>query len=167
MARDESAHAVRLTRIDPVFSLQEQLRVAAASTWKPGMEFLLWYENGPIGVFIRESLWGYPITLSSHAVGMAAVMGVVLALNMRVLGYAKGISPLSFDKLFVVGWIGFAINLISGLILFAGTTSSYFFQGTFQLKIGAIVVGGILMKLVMNAVRENKSIVVQKALALA
>jgi hypothetical protein len=29
------------------------------------------------------------------------------------------------------------------------------------------VVGGILMKLVMNAVRENKSIAMQKALALA
>jgi hypothetical protein len=98
---------------------------------------------------------------------MAAVMGVVLVLNMRVLGYAKGVSPLSFDKLFLVGWVGFAINLLSGLILFAGTTSTYFFQGTFQLKIGAIVVGGILMKLVMNAVRENKSIAMQKALALA
>jgi hypothetical protein len=131
------------------------------------MGFLLWYENGPIGVFIRESLWGYPITLSSHAVGMAAVMGVVLALNLRVLGFAKGISPLSFDKLFLVGWVGFAINLISGLILFAGTTSTYFFQGTFQLKILAIVAGGILMKFVMNAIRENKSEAVQKGLALA
>ena len=131
------------------------------------MDLLLWYENGPLGVFIRESLWGYPITLSSHAVGMAMVMGVVLALNLRVLGYAKGVSPLSFDKLFIFGWVGFAINLISGLILFAGTTSSYFFQGTFQLKIGAIVLGGILMKFVMNAVRENKSAAVQKGLAFA
>jgi hypothetical protein len=131
------------------------------------MDLLLWYENGPLGVFIRESLWGYPITLSSHAVGMAMVMGVVLALNLRVLGYAKGVSPLAFDKLFIFGWVGFAINLISGLLLFAGTTSTYFFQGTFQLKIGAIVLGGILMKLVMNAVRENKSAAVQKGLALA
>ncbi len=131
------------------------------------MGFLLSYENGPIGVFIRESLWGYPITLSSHAVGMAAVMGVVLALNMRVLGYARGISPLAFDKLFAVAWVGFAINLVSGLILFAGTASTYFFQGTFQLKIGAILAGGILMKFVMGAVRDNKSIAVQKALALA
>ena len=125
------------------------------------MGFLLWYENGPIGVFIRESLWGYPITLSSHAVGMAAVMGVVLALNIRVLGYAKGVSPLAFDKLFLVGWIGFAINLSSGLVLFAGTNDGYVHA------IGAIVLGGILMKFVMNAIRDNKSIAVQKALALA
>lgn len=131
------------------------------------MDFLLWYEEGPIGVFIRESLWGYPITLSCHAVGMATVMGVVVALNMRVLGFAKGLSIPAFDKLFIIGWIGFIVNLVSGLILFAGTATSYFFQGTFQLKIGAIVLGGILMKLVMNAVRANKPQVTQKSLALA
>jgi hypothetical protein len=131
------------------------------------MDFLLWYEEGPIGIFIRESLWGYPITLSCHAVGMATVMGVVVALNLRVLGFAKGLSIAAFDKLFIIGWIGFIINLISGLVLFAGTASSYFFQGTFQLKIGAILLGGILMKLVMNAVRANKPQVTQKSLAFA
>ena len=62
------------------------------------MGFLLWLEEGPLGIFIRESLWGYPIVLSSHAVGMATVMGVVVALNFRVLGYAKDISVLAFDK---------------------------------------------------------------------
>lgn len=131
------------------------------------MDFLLWYEEGPVGIFIRESLWGYPITLSCHAVGMATVMGVVVALNLRVLGFAKGLSVAAFDKLFIIGWIGFIINLVSGLVLFAGTASSYFFQGTFQLKIGAILLGGILMKLVMNAVRANKPQVTQKALAFA
>jgi hypothetical protein len=129
------------------------------------MGFLLWYENGPVGVFIRESLWGYPIVLSSHAVGMATVMGVAVALNMRVLGFAKGISIQAYDKLFYIGWLGFIINLVSGIILFAGNASVYTFQWTFQLKIGAILVGGILMKVVMNAVRENKPEATQKMLA--
>lgn len=129
------------------------------------MGFLLWYEEGFFGVFIRESLWGYPIVLASHAVGMATVMGVVVALNMRVLGFAKGLSVPAFNRMFLVGWLGFAINLISGLLLFAGTASSYFFQGAFQLKIGAIVLGGILMKVLMNSVRENKSPALQKSLA--
>lgn len=110
-----------------------------------------------MGIFIRESLWGYPIVLSSHAVGMATVMGVVVALNFRVLGFAKDISILAFDKLFLIGWVGFIINLISGLILFCGSSSVYFFQGSFQLKIGFIVVGGILMKVIMNNVRAGIS----------
>lgn len=121
------------------------------------MGFLMWLEEGPMGVFIRESLWGYPIVLSSHAVGMATVMGVVVALNFRVLGYAKGLSALAFDKLFVIGWVGFIVNLISGLILFCNTPTTYFFQGSFQLKIGFILAGGVLMKVVMNSVRGNTS----------
>ena len=129
------------------------------------MDFLLWYEEGPMGIFIRESLWGYPIVLFSHAVGMATVMGVVVVLNMRVLGFAKELSIPAFAKLFNIAWLGFFINLVSGLILFAGSASSYVFQGTFQLKIGAILLGGILMKFVMGAVRDNKPPVVQKLLA--
>ena len=121
------------------------------------MGFLIWLEEGALGIFIRESLWGYPIVLSSHAVGMAIVMGVVIALNLRVLGYAKDISILAYDKLFFIGWIGFIINLVSGLILFCNTPTTYFFQGSFQLKIGSIVVGGILMKVVMNSVRGDTS----------
>ncbi len=131
------------------------------------MDLLLWYENGLVGTFIRESIWGYPIVLSSHAVGMATVLGIALMLCLRVLGFARGITVTAFDKLFTVGWIGFAINLISGIILFAGSASLYFFQWTFQLKIGAILVGGILLKVVMSAVRANKSESTQKLLAAA
>ena len=121
------------------------------------MGFLIWLEEGALGIFIRESLWGYPIVLSSHAVGMAIVMGVVVALNLRVLGYAKDISILAYDKLFFIGWIGFIINLVSGLILFCNTPTTYFFQGSFQLKIGSIVVGGILMKVVMSKIIQMKN----------
>jgi len=87
---------------------------------------------------------------------MATVMGVVVALNFRALGFAKDISMLAFDKLFIIGWIGFVINLVSGLILFCNTPTTYFFQGSFQLKIAFIVAGGILMKVVMNSVRSGK-----------
>jgi len=131
------------------------------------MGFLVWLEESPLGVFVRESLWGYPIVLSSHAVGMATVMGVVVALNFRVLGYAKGISALAFDKLFIIGWVGFVINLVSGLILFCNTPTTYFFQGSFQLKILLILTGGVLMKVVMNNVRGHTGDLVTKLTSVA
>lgn len=120
-------------------------------------QLLLAYENGFVGTFIRESVWGYPIVLSCHAVGMATVLGVALMVCLRVLGFAKGISVVAFDKLFTIGWVGFIINLASGVVLFAGTSSLYFYQWTFQLKLGAILLGGILLKQVMNSVRANGS----------
>lgn len=121
------------------------------------MGFLIWIEESGVGIFIRESLWGYPIVLSSHAVGMATVMGVVIALNFVVLGIVKDISPQAFDKLFMVGWVGFFLNLISGLILFCGSASVYVFQGSFQLKLAFILLGGILMKVLMNGIRNGRA----------
>lgn len=131
------------------------------------MNFLLWIEESILGIFIRESLWGYPIVLSSHGVGMAIVMGVVIALNMRVLGYAKDLSIQAFDRIFLIGWLGFFINLVSGLILFSGSASVYFFQGTFILKISFILVGGILMKVVMNGIRNHRDEKMTKIISVA
>lgn len=129
------------------------------------MDFLLWVEESWMGIFIRESLWGYPIVLSSHGVGMAIVVGCVVAANMRVLGFAKGLSVRAFDGVFIVGWLGFLVNLISGLILLAGNASVYFFQGSFQLKIAFILVGGILMKIMMNGIRDNRDLAVTRIIS--
>lgn len=129
------------------------------------MDLLLWIEESQLGIYIRESLWGYPIVLSSHGVGMATIVGVAVALNLRVLGFAKQISVPAFDRIFIVGWIGFFVNLISGLILFCGSASRYFFQGSFQIKIAFIVVGGVLMKVIMTRVRANQNETTTKIIA--
>ena len=129
------------------------------------MGFLLWIEEGPLGIFIRESLWGYPIVLSTHGVGMAIVVGVVVGLTLRTMGFAKSISVPAYGNIFYFGWFGFLINLVSGLILFAGSASIYTFQGSFQLKLGLILLGGILMKLIMNSVREGRNEGTIKALS--
>lgn len=121
------------------------------------MSFLLWIEETGLAVFIREDLWGYPIVLSSHAVGMATVMGVVVVLNMRALGFASQIPVPSIQKLFPVAWLGFALNLLSGLALYSASAATYTLQGSFQLKIGLIVLGGISLKLLMNGIRAGKA----------
>ena len=120
------------------------------------MGFLTWIEDGPLGIYIRESLWGYPIILSSHGVGMAIIVGVVVGLTFRGMGFAKPISMTAYDRIFLVGWLGFIINLVSGLILFAGSATVYTFQGSFQLKIGLILLGGILLKVIMSSIRDGK-----------
>ena len=98
----------------------------------------------------------YPIALSAHGLGMMTVMGVVIAFNMRVLGFAKDISISAYDRLFMIGWTGFMLNLVSGLLLLTGYFSTYISQGSFQLKIALIVIGGILMKSIMGGIRNGR-----------
>jgi hypothetical protein len=121
------------------------------------MEYLVWIEESALGVWIRESLWGYPIVLSCHAVGMATVVGVVTMIDIRVLGYARRIPIASFDRLFTIAWAGFLLNFISGCMLFSGDAQRFFFQTVFQIKIGLIVLGGLSIWLLLRQILSNRA----------
>ncbi len=100
--------------------------------------------------------WVYPTILSAHGLGMMTVMGVVIAFTLRVLGFAKSISINAYDRLFMVGWAGCALNLVSGLLLLSGAFSTFIYQSAFLIKIALIVVGGILLKVVMSGIRSGR-----------
>lgn len=119
------------------------------------MGILISIEESGVGVWIRESLWGYPIVLSCHAVGMAIVVGTFAMVDIRVLGFASGIPITAFKRLLTIGWLGFLLNLVSGCLLFTGDAQRFFFQGVFEIKMGLIVLGGIMMWYLVRALRVD------------
>src|SRR5437764_2336031 len=82
------------------------------------MDMLTQLEETNLSIWLRESDWSQPILLCFHAVGMAMVVGISLMFSARVLGYAKDFPLAGFDKLFGLAWIGFAMNAVSGTLLF-------------------------------------------------
>jgi hypothetical protein len=116
---------------------------------------LLAIEESALGVYIREDPWGFAIALSCHAVGMAMSLGVVMVLNFRILGVLKQVPVLAHTALFGTAWLGFLINLLSGLALYTSHATEYTYQSVFMLKLGLLAVGGYLMKLTIDAVRAN------------
>jgi hypothetical protein len=107
------------------------------------MEFLRPLEKSPIGVWVRESEWGYAIVLCAHAVGMAIVVGILAMICLRVLGYGKGVGLGQLRKLSAIAWIGFAINAVSGVMLFFGNARRLAEATAFQVKLVFIVAGGV------------------------
>ena len=109
------------------------------------MSLLSWLEDNPLSQFILEDAFAHPILLCIHAVGMAIVVGLVLMFDLRVVGYPKTLPLTAFKNLTKLGWTGFALNALSGLVLFATRASSLPFNLAFQLKIGLILFGGLSM----------------------
>lgn len=107
------------------------------------MEFLTWLENLPISQWILIDEFGHPALLSAHAIGMGLVVGIVLMLDLRVLGYAQGIRLDSFRQLIVLGWAGFALNAASGVLMFMAYATTLIANWTFDLKILLILAGGV------------------------
>lgn len=105
------------------------------------MEILWWIEDSWLGMLVSSSLWGYPIVLSLHAVGMAVLVGVSLILAMRVLGFAQAIPVTALAPFWTVALVGFVVNLLSGVALFMGNASVLFFNTAFHIKLIGVVVG--------------------------
>jgi hypothetical protein len=90
-----------------------------------------------------ESDWGYPIVLTSHAIGMALVVGILLMLDLRVLGMAKTISFDSLRIYFRVAWLGLVVNACSGTLLFLANYTAFLHNTAFLTKISLLAVGGL------------------------
>lgn len=113
---------------------------------------LEWLENTAVARMVQESSWGYPIVLSSHAVGMAILAGIVLMINFRVLGLAPAISLSGLKTMYRVAWIGLVINVISGAMLFVANADAFYESTPFRLKILFLVIGITLMVLLARRI---------------
>lgn len=108
------------------------------------MSLLASIEDSAVGVWIRESEWGYPIVLIGHTLGMACLVGVVSALALRVLLAKTPTASAWFDPWFRIAWLGFAINLMSGLVLFSGSPQRFLSNPAFLSKLAALALGALL-----------------------
>lgn len=106
-----------------------------------------WLESTAAARMVQESIWGYPIILSGHAVGMAILVGIVLMINFRVLGFASTVPMTALRPMFRVAMIGLVVNVISGTLLFSANANSFFESNPFRVKIVLLVLGGILLAL--------------------
>ncbi len=104
-----------------------------------------WRESSAAARLVQETLWGYPIILSSHAVGMAVLAGIVLMLNFRVLGLAPAVPVSALRPIYRVALIGLVINVISGVMLFVANPDAFLVSKPFWIKITLLVVGITLM----------------------
>ena len=105
--------------------------------------FTDWFLGSP-------SIWAYPTVLTLHTVGMAILVGASFVINLRVL-QVSGVIPLHrLRPLYRVIWIGFTINLVSGLILFATEAAARVVDPVFYVKMASIAValalGGVVKR---------------------
>jgi len=79
-------------------------------------------EATSLAVFVRESLWGFPILVATHIIGLVFSVGVVLWLDLRLLGVSMTGVPVSrvYRRLMPLAFVGFAVMIVSGATIFTG-----------------------------------------------
>lgn len=85
-----------------------------------------------------DSIWAYPTVLTLHTVGMAILVGASFVVHLRVLNVGAGVPLARFTAMYRFIWLGFGVNLVSGLILFVTEAADRAVDPVFYIKLGAI-----------------------------
>jgi hypothetical protein len=94
----------------------------------------------------------YPVVITFHSIGLATLVGLLMVIDLRVLGFARSLPLPALRKLMKVVWIGFWVNAVSGSMLFCIDAKKDFYSGLFRTKLSAIALGLILGTLIKNRV---------------
>ena len=100
----------------------------------------------------------YPVVISLHSVGLALLVGLLVVIDLRVLGFVKGLPMAALRKLMAVVWIGFAVNTASGAMLFSIDALKDYHSSLFRLKLSAIAIGiiaGVLINRSLGVVQPS------------
>ena len=115
------------------------------------MSFLQAIYDTDFARMMRESLWGYPIALTVHSLGMGVLVGVLVVVDIRILGWFRERLPFWTIKPFItLAVIGFVVNLISGTLLFIADAVNYVHNPAFIVKIVGVFAGMIVLWLMMR-----------------
>jgi hypothetical protein len=118
------------------------------------VSFFAWLEALPVSQAILTGIWLHPFLLVGHSVGMGVLVGIILMLDLRVLGYL-GVIPVSiFGRLIGLGWAGLALNFVTGVLMFMAYAHTLAGNWTFQLKMVCILLGGVSIWMLRRSLRQ-------------
>jgi len=97
--------------------------------------------------FVNAYDWVWPICEIFHFAGMALLIGTVGFIDLRLLGFGKGVPIHALERLLPYGIAGFVVNTVTGLVFVAGNpvggAMAYLENLSFQLKMLLILLAGI------------------------
>ena len=106
-------------------------------------------EQSALGLWVMTSPAGYYIMLGFHATGLAMLVGSVMVIDLRILGFVRGIDEKAMAGLVKFAWLGLAINVLSGISIFIGEANKAFYSNSFRVKI-LLMVCGVISTAILN-----------------
>ena len=105
------------------------------------VELLTLLEENALSVFIREfpSVFGFPTILFLHTLGLAMVAGVSIAIDLWILRGPAASVALNLLGLARTMWLGFGINLLSGVALLLAYPAKALTNWVFYFKMGLVL----------------------------
>jgi hypothetical protein len=102
-----------------------------------------WLVSTPINGLVLNYAWSWPTLESLHFLALCLLMGSLLIMDLRLIGFNRIIPLQAVHSLMPVAIVAFAINLITGIAFLFGDPNLYFANYAFWVKMALIVLAGI------------------------
>jgi hypothetical protein len=117
-----------------------EIRAAGADAPQQGDPQRFW--STTIARVAVYSLWAWPAAETVHFLGLSLSFGVLIAVNLRILGVIKHIPFSDVHRLLPWGMLGFVANLVTGMFFFVGQAPQYTASSLFYWKIVFLMIAG-------------------------
>lgn len=102
-------------------------------------------EATQVGTLVRESLYGFPILVGLHILGLTLSVGMLMWFDLRLLGVALTSAPVTRVYRRLIPWatVGFAVMVVTGALLFIGYAASAWVNPYFRVKLAGLALAGL------------------------
>lgn len=117
-------------------------------------------QSSSFATWVLESSYGYPVILTLHTTGLAVVAGVMLLVDLRVLGNVVALPLAAMRPLMSLVWSAFLLNLTTGILIFVSDAVRYYGSVNFRIKLTSVLLAIVLAVPIGRYVQRPQSDVV-------
>ena len=117
-------------------------------------------EETGLSIWIRESdsVFSFWFILSVHAIGMGLLVGASVLIGLRILGLAPDLPLAPLERFYRFIWVGFWIQVVSGILLLIGYPTKSLTNPVFYVKLTLIGLAMASMQMLWNRVFADSSL---------
>ncbi len=119
--------------------MHPEILAEGALAWAPP-----WPPTAAMGAaFVVDNPWVWPICEILHFVGLCLLFGILLLVNLRMLGFLSGIAFADVRRLLPWAMAGLAINIVTGMLFVLAAPDQYTQNSAFVWKMGLMLAAGL------------------------
>lgn len=114
------------------------------------METLAKLEETPLSIWLRESGPAFFSSLTLHSLAMGFVVGINLAIALRLIGFAPHLNIAALTRFYVLHWYCTALIFVSGIALLLAYPAKALTNPVFYLKLCALTLGLLISRRIQH-----------------
>jgi len=102
-----------------------------------------WITSTWLSAAMNGNAWAFPIAEAAHFFGLCLLIGSIGIIDLRLLGFARSLSLRAVHQLLLLVWIGFGINLVTGVLFIFSSADFYYPNMAFRVKGVLLLLAGV------------------------